>query len=309
MRIMVMGWLVLELTNSQLWVGLIAGLAGVPILLLSLIAGAVTDRSDKRRLLIITRIIPAAFTFLLAYMVTAGLIEPWHLILFALASGSIMAFAGPAKRTFVADLVERRHLFAANSLTATASNAGEIFGSAIAGYLIATRGVDAGFYVVGGLYIASVIFIARVRSRPQTRPVSEASLREDIVAGLRYARQTQPILGILLITAMAVFATAIFPLMPVYARDVLDVGASGFGIMSAALGAGFLVGSFLTVFAGNLPRKGLVLVTTGAMWDVSMAIFGFSRIFPLSVALIFIMGIRWCIFFHRFNYVASDPLK
>lgn len=297
MRIVVMGWLVLELTNSQFWVGLIAGLAGVPILILSLVAGAVTDRSDKKRLLIVTRIIPSAVTFLLAYLVTSELIEPWHLVLFALAGGSTMAFAAPAKRAFVADIVERRHLFAANSLSATASNAGEIFGSAIAGYLIATRGVDAGFYVVGGLYLIGVIFIARVRRRPQTRTVNETSIREDIVAGLKYTRQTQPILGILLITAVAVFATAIFPLMPVYARDVLNVGASGFGIMSAALGAGFLVGSFLTVFAGNIPRKGLLLVATGAVWDVSMALFGFSRIFPVSVALIFIQGVGGAFFF------------
>ena len=88
-----------------------------------------------------------------------------------------------------------------------------------------------------------------------------------------------------------VFAVAVIPLMPVYARDVLDVGASGFGILAASMGAGFVVGSLLTSLVGNIPRKGLALIVVAPMWDVPMAVFAFSTVFPLSAALLFIMGV------------------
>ena len=104
--------------------------------------------------------------------------------------------------------------------------------------------------------------------------------------------RTNPAIRVLLVLEMTtIFAVAIFPMMPVYARDVLDVGATGFGILSASLGAGFMVGSVIATTLGGVSRKFKIMLIFVTLWDGPMAIFAFSSIFPLSVTLVFIMGI------------------
>jgi predicted MFS family arabinose efflux permease len=119
----------------------------------------------------------------------------------------------------------------------------------------------------------------------------QGSILEDIWAGLAYALRTPPIPALLLIVIAEMPGGVIITLIPVYARDVLEVGPIGFGVLSASLGAGFLAGSMVATAVGDFPRKGLVLLVTAAMWDVSMATFAFSRVYPLSAALLFIMGV------------------
>ena len=297
-RLVVIGWLVLELTNSQFWVGLIAGIAGIPVLFLSLIGGALTDRGDRRLILAIGRVALSAVAFLTAYLVTADLVKLWHLVLLTLAGGSILAMINPARRAFVADVVERHQLFPANSIAGVARNVGEIYGPAIAGYLIASRGVDAPIYLIGGFYLISAVLLLRVNrnTSPGKTTERESAFVREILAGLRHARRNEPILGILITWSTIIFSTAVWPLIPVYARDVLEVGPTGLGLLSASIGAGFLVGSLLAVLAGNAPHKGKLTVISAAMWNVPMAIFGFSRLFPLSVCLVFVMGIGGSVF-------------
>ena len=297
LRLVVIGWLVLEMTNSQFWVGLIAGIAGIPVLLLSLIGGAVTDRGDRRLILVFGRVALSVVAFLTAYLVTAGLVKLWHLVFLTLAGGSILAMINPARRAFVADVVARHQLFFANAIAGVARNVGEIYGPAIAGYLIAARGVDTPMYLIGGFYLISAVLLLRVNETSYGKTTArESALIREILEGLGHARRKEPILGILIIWSTIIFSTAVWPLMPVYARDVLDVGPTGLGLLSASIGAGFLVGSLLAVLAGNAPHKGKLTVISAAMWNVPMAIFGFSRLFPLSVCLIFVMGVGGSIF-------------
>ena len=106
-----------------------------------------------------------------------------------------------------------------------------------------------------------------------------------------------------------IFVVALIPLLPVYARDVLDVGSSGFGILGSALGVGFLIGSIVISMAGDIPKKAVVLLIAGAFWDGPMIAFAFSRIFVLSVALVFVMGIGAAIWVNLTGDAASDVLK
>ena len=112
----------------------------------------------------------------------------------------------------------------------------------------------------------------------------------SIRAGLAYARRTPPITALLIIVLTQLPGSFVLPLIPTYARDILGVGVTGFGTLTALHAAGFLTG-FVLLSLGDIPKKGLVLVATGIMWDASMVAFGFSRVFPLSAALLFVMGV------------------
>ena len=191
----------------------------------------------------------------------------------------------------VADLVPQKRLFAASSLAAVAGNAGEIYGPAIAGYLIATQGVDAALFAIGLIYVVSTVLMVRVRTEPKTWPERNSTVLTDLLSGLKYVWETPPIRSLWLWASIPVFAMAIVPLMPVYARDVLDAGTTGYGVLAASLGLGFFAGSLLTTALGNLPRKGLALIAFGMMWDICMAAFAFPESMPLSMALLFGMGV------------------
>ena len=283
--------MVLQLTDSVLWVGVIVGIRAVPTTLLALFGGAVTDRLDRRAILVVTRSAMAALGLLTGFLVSAGLIEAWHLLLIGVAAGAALAFSGPAWRAMVVDLVGRERALTGNALNEVAGSVGEILGPAIAGFLIAWTDVAVVYYLAGAIYVASVMLTLRMRHRTQPSARPKRSILDDVRDGLAYARRTPGIPAMLAIASTTIFVVALIPLLPVYARDVLDVGSSGFGIMASALGVGFLVGSILISMAGDIPRKAVVLLIAGAFWDGPMVAFAFSRIFVLSVALVFVMGI------------------
>ena len=240
---------------------------------------------------------------MIALLIGIELLEVWHLIAIVLLMGFAMSIAGPAQLALTADLVEERQLLAANSLGAMANNAGEILGSAIAGYLIATVGVGSTFYTIGVLYLVSVLLMLRVRgSTTIAQPQLDGGERggstylRDIAVAIEFVRNSQPLSRLLVMVAIGMFSTAIFPLMPVYARDVLNVGAAGYGILGGAMGCGFIAGSLTSTALGNVMGRGTAIVVFAIIWDLSMAAFGFSRVFALSVALVFIMGIGGAVF-------------
>ena len=244
-----------------------------------------------------------ALAFTIALLIGIELLEVWHLIAIVLLMGFAMSIAGPAQLALTADLVEERQLLAANSLGAMANNAGEILGSAIAGYLIATVGVGSTFYTIGVLYLVSVLLMLRVRGPTMiAQPQLDGGERggstylRDIAVAIEFVRNSQPLSRLLVMVAIGMFSTAIFPLMPVYARDVLNVGAAGYGILGVAIGCGFLTGSLTSTALGSVMGRGTAIVIFAKVWDLSMAAFGFSRVFALSVALVFTMGLGGAVF-------------
>ena len=291
LRMTTRDWLVLELTDSQLWVGLAGGIGAVPIVILAAMGGAVSDMMDRRRTVMVAWMVQAVLSFSIAYLITAGLIQAWHLLLFSIAFGATMAFDAPALLALVVDLARGRRVFAANGLFFSTATIAAIAGPPVAGYLIAAHGIDTAYYAVGAAIVASVVLMWRVRAPAARRSAAAGSVFASIAAGLAYARRTPPIAAVLAIVMTRLVAGFIMPLIPVYARDVLGVGVSGFGVLMALHAIGFLVGSAAASLVGDVPRKGLIIVGTAVAWDVLMVAFGFSRSFPLSVGLLFVMGI------------------
>ena len=307
-------WVMYDLTGSNLWVGLVSGIRALPILVFPIFAGAIADRFDKRKLLAFVRIGLAIVSIIQALLIALDILEPWHMLALALAAGTVVAFAMPAFWAYIADLVSPRALPRATALIMMGENAGEMVGPVMVGWVIATAGADWAYGIIASIYLLGAVFIlnaplgraSRVsparggnvrRTKGDSQPHDTAqedkpSYYESVKQGIAFARKS-PVLPWLFImnASVNVFGVAVFPLMPEYATKILDVGAVGFGVMSAALGIGLAVGSLIIAIAG-LPRRVIwIIIVASFVWDFCMIGFGFSRIYPLTLAILFIMGI------------------
>lgn len=290
LRQVAMGWAALTLTNSQFWVGLVIGIPGLTMVLFAPLAGVAVDRYDRRNLLVWVRLLFVVFALPLGVLALFDLLELWHLVAASLAVGAVRAFSFPALRAFITDLVGRERVLTANALTGSSSSAGELAGPITAGLLITSLGIGSIFVGVAVAFGMCGLLILRVRSIP-VRERSDESLVTQVRQGISYVVETPPLPALLVVTLTQLPAAAVIPLLPTYADSVLGVGASGYGIMSGALGAGFLFGSLATTTILDFPKKGLALIVTALLWDVASIVFGFSRSYPLSLAMLFLMGV------------------
>ena len=289
-RVLATSWLVLELTDSPLWIAVVPAVGSVPALALTLFGGVVADRMERRTLMMAGRSAQVLLLFAVAIGVASDAIELWHLLLVSVAVGAAVAFLGPAWMSIIVDLVGKGRLVAGNALSSVSVNVANIAGPALGGYLIATSGLASPFYAGFAAYIASVALLLGTRRRAVQPRQPAASILTDLTDGVRYAAGEPGIRAIMLILVFAVFGVAIFPLLPVYARDVLHSGPGGYGTLVASMGVGALAGSIIMSFRAELPKKGLGMVVSAAVWDIAMVGFAFSTSFPLSVVLLFVMG-------------------
>jgi MFS family permease len=290
LRIAAQSWLAFELTDQQLWVGLANAVRVIPIFALSLFGGVVTDRFDRRYILLTVRGGLAAVVFITAWLVVTDAIAPWHLIVLSMAIGAIVSFGSPAYYAIMYDLAGRARLWVANSMAAVVSNAGAIAGPVMAGAVMAASGAGPVYFFASGLYLSGAAGVLLIRTGRPVAGEKKGPVLGELAAGLRYVRANPQIAWALAVTGAAFAHSAIHPLLPFYARDVLGRGAGGYGFLAGAFGAGLFAGSLLPTVLPDVKRKGLAVLAVTLTWDAAMALFGFSRIFEVSLVLMFMIG-------------------
>ncbi len=291
MRNVVQSWLALELTDSQAWVGVINGSPAVAIITLGLIGGVASDRWPKRDILLWVRIGLGLVNFAVGYLVMIDVISIWHLLFLSLAQGGAIAFGMPASQTIVQDIVGRNRLLTAVSLNQSLSTIGGIAGPALGGALLGIMGVAPVYFLISAIYIPAIYATWRIKTRTRVERTSNTSAITDIKEALVYVRSSPPLRILVVLNVLGLVAGFIFPIIPVYARDVLDVGESGFGILMAAFGVGALVGGLGLAFIGNVKHKGWLLMLAVVIGDPAVILFGFSRDFYFSTVLLFLFGV------------------
>lgn len=285
-------WVVLELTGSQLWIGLVAGVRTIPIMGFAFAGGAIADRFARRTLMIAGGFLIASASAIVAVLIQSNTIEPWHLVVMSIAGGVGGAIYGPAFYSLIADIVRSDRLSNANGLLSVAQTTGEMLGPMIVGLVIAASGAPTVFWLVVAGNAAGLLLLIRVREPERKTEKSKASFKSQLLEGLSYAKNTPPLLWLtLLLIGQNLFAVAIFPLMPVYAEDVLEIGPTGFGLMGGFFGAGMLLGAVFVSMYGVHNRHAIVMLLMGLVWDVSMVIFAFSDSVALSMSCLFAMGL------------------
>ncbi len=291
MRNVVQSWLALELTDSQAWVGVINGSPAAAIILLSLIGGVASDRWPKRDILLWVRLGLGLVNFVVGYLVMIDAISIWHLLFLSLAQGGAIAFGMPASQTIVQDIVGRGRLLSAVSLNQSLSTVGGIAGPAAGGALLGLFGVAPVYFVITAIYIPAIYATWRIKTRTRVERPPNSNAIADIKEALVYVRSSPPLRILVALNTLGLIAGFIFPIIPIYARDVLEVGESGFGILMAAFGVGALVGGLGLAFVGNVKHKGWLLMLAVVIGDPTSILFGFSRDFYFSTGLLFLFGV------------------
>jgi MFS family permease len=254
-------WLVLTLTNSPAALGLIGVCQFGPTLILGLPAGVLVDRLPKRRLLMATQIATVAISGVLALLVAADRVVLWQIYVAAIALGIVSAVDMPARQAFVVDLVGEDDLMNAIALNSALFNTTRVAGPALAGLLLAAFGPAICFILNAVSYIPVIVGLGAMRTQGWPKLGGEAgSHAERLREGLAYVRTSPAVrLPIILAGLMAIFGMNFGVWAPLLARDALQIGASGFGLLMSSLGVGSLAGALMLAFTGRRPSPRVML--------------------------------------------------
>jgi len=294
MQMLAQNYLIYDMTGRALVIGYVSAASGGSILLLSLLGGAIADRAGKRNLLAMTQAAIAIFTLVLAVLISTGAIEVWHLMAGAILIGVTAAFNMPARQSFVPELVGKRELMNALALTAGGMNLSRVAAPALAGVLIAMVGVGTVYYIKTAAYVVFVIILLMIPVMGHASSQSRTSVLGAMREGLVYIKHNRVILTLLVMALVPVaFGMPYVFLLPVFQKDVLNVGASGLGYLMSATGVGAVVGALFVASLGDFKRKGLLLLAAGVAFGISLVLFAFLSSmgsFPLALASLFLVG-------------------
>jgi MFS family permease len=291
MQTVAQGWLVLLLTNSPFYVGVVSALGSMGVLLFTLYAGVVADRTDKRRAIVITQALQMLHAFALAALVWTDTVTVGSVMALAAFLGVVSAFDIPIRQSFVVEMVGKDDLINAIALNSSVFNATRVVGPALAGLVIGNAGV-AWCFLLNGLSYLAVIRNLVVMTLPVRAPTAGPA---SAWAGLReiasYVRSDVRVSALVTLTALlSIFGFPVLTLMPVFARDVLRVGAEGYGALMAAVGLGAMAGALAVAAFGRRLPSGRLQLAGGTAFGVLVALFAASRSFPLAVGLLALAG-------------------
>jgi len=292
MQSVAMPWLALQLTHSGLLVGLVLAAQFVPILLGGPLGGVLADRERKRTILVTTQALFMVPSFVLFAVSATGHAQYWMVIVAAFASGTINLFDVPARQSFIIEMVGREDLVNAIALNSSVFNASAAIGPAIAGFVIAAVGLPICFLANSLSYVAAVVTLLLMRDLPSVVPQHQVlAFLPRLAEGASYARH-HPVVGMLLlaVAVFSLFAMNRLTLIPLFADQVLHVGAPGFGLLLGSMGVGSLIGALTLAFFPTLgadPRRQLWMAI---IWVGALLVFSISRVFVLSMAALFIAG-------------------
>lgn len=284
-------WLVLDLSGSPFALGFVSTLQFLPFTLLSLFGGLIADRLPKRRLLIVTQIIGLIQATIFAVLVASGQIQIWHIYVLAIIQGISNAIDNPVRQAIAVEVVGKEELVNAVALNSVQFNAARILGPAVAGIVIGRVGTAPALFVNAASFLAAIIGLAlmnpaeffSVPRRTVGHPVKQ------LFEGVSYAWRTPIVLLALLVVAfIGTFGYNFNTVLPLLARFVLKTDAEGFGIMTAAFGAGSLLGALRTAVNDRVSVRRLLLASAG--FSLILGLLAITPIFVLALVLLAALG-------------------
>jgi MFS family permease len=303
MQTTALGWLVLDLTESPALLGLTSAVGMSPNLVLALVAGVLADRVDRLRLLVATQAAGGLLAATLAILVTTSLVEFWHVLVIALLAGCASALGLPAFQAIVSTLVDRSAIGNAVALNSAQFNLGRIIGPTAAGAAIAAGGLALAFWANALAFFVVVLVLLSIRLRsPAAMVRAEAGLWANLIDGIDLVRRDRTVRTLVLLAGVpALFILNYLVLMPVYARDILDVGASGLGLLTAAVGVGALAGALTVAVLRPGGGSGLLALAGLTASSVAVIVFALSRWLPLSLVALAALGAAQVAYFATTN--------
>ncbi|TWH48000.1 MFS transporter [Sporomusa sp. KB1] len=300
-------WLAYTLTNSPFLLSLIGILQFTPMLLLSLFAGVIIDKSSKKKILIVTQSASLIITLILAILVWTGKIQYWHILVMATALGIVNTIDMPSRQSMVIELVGEEDLMNGIALNSMAFNLARIIGPAIAGLVMGYAGIAVCFFINAISFAAVLISLFFIKIKPvERKPKNNTNVLEEIKDGLRYIYHKDSLLYTVVVLAIiGTFAPNFNVLVPVFAKEILKQNEAGFGILMSFLGLGSFLGAmFIATLSKSGPQK-FVIYIVPLIVGIALIITGYTNAYLVTGILLSITGF----FFIAFTSSANSTLQ
>src|SRR2546428_5004795 len=284
MQMMAQGWVMSTLTNKAILLGLVSFAAGLPTIVFTPTGGSAADRLDKRKILVGTQIAQILFAIALGWLILTHRIQIWHVIFFASLLGITIAFEMPAISALVPELVKRDDIAAAVALDRSVFHGSRLVGPSLAGLFVGWWGAASAFFANSLSFVALIVALISLPKRPVGTAEEEEQRRSGFVEGLRYVRSNRIIVSmIMLIACNTIFVfPAISPAMlPLYVRNVLQLGPSDLGWLMAVSGTGAFLGAIGLL---SVARERRLRFMSGNVLAIAFGVFCMSRSHSFLVA-------------------------
>lgn len=286
-------WLVYRITGSQTSLGLVTFANFLPVLLFSLFMGVLVDRFPRRNLIILSQTWFMVLALALAALTWSGHIRFWHILLLSLLLGAANALDMPARQAFVVEMVDgdKRDIMNAIGLNSTLFNLARIIGPAIGGVVVARLGEAPAFAINAITFLAVITALLLMRLPPPVLTDRNTNPLDNLKSGLRYLVGERAIFGLVAMVALfSMIGFGALNLLPVFAKDILKIGAEGFGRLLAAQGMGALLGALTLILLGDQVPKGRMLLLARVLIGPAIIGLALSRNVTLSMGLMVVIG-------------------
>jgi MFS family permease len=281
---------VYHLSGSSLQLGLTGFFQALPHIVMGLFAGVLADAFDRKKVILGTHFLHLGPSIALGYLTMSGAIQVWHIYVFSIVSGFIEVFSWPARSAIVANLVPMSYLMNAITLTSMVLQSSFLFGPAIAGLLIDHVGLASTYFVSAGLFAPAILAILAMRAsgvpHGERRSVSIKSMLE----GVKFIWIERIILSLFLLDFGVTLVGFYRPILPIFASDVFNMGATGLGALYGAPAIGSLLGSTAVLMSGDFKRKGALAVIAALFFAGGLMLLGVSQHFYMAVAAVVLLG-------------------
>ena len=284
------GWLIFELTGSELMVGVGAAARMLPFFLLGLLSGAIADRWDRRMLVQVGTLGASAVALVMALLLLGGLENVWVVVALVAALGCTFAFVLTVRQTFTYDIVGPEYALNGLALGAMAMQGGGIAGSLVSGAVIEAAGAGWQFAAAAVCYLLSALATLTIRDPGRSIRPAAASVLQNLAGYVRLLRNYRLLLVLMLLTAATeILGFTHMTLLPVFAKEVLHVGPTGLGVMTAARQGGGLLGLWVLAALGGVGKKGLMMFATATGFGAGLMAFSLSgNIYSFIGVLLFV---------------------
>ena len=294
MQMITRGWLILRLTDdSPLALVAVMVSFSLPMTFMSPVGGALADRLPRRSLVIMSQTGNAVMTIIIGLLDVTGIVNFWQVMAIGFINGSLMAFNMPSRQAILSEIVPEKSLMNAISLNNSGMNLTRIVGPALAGFLILFIGTHGVFFIVGGIYVFSVISTLMIDAGRTPASSSRKGVGGDIKEGLAYVAADPGRKGlVILMLITTLFGFSFWGLLPAWAREALDVQSDGLGILMTIMGVGALFGTLgLASLPGLSRRRGLILLGCTIIWGVGLAAFSQTTLYWAAVPFLLLIGV------------------
>lgn len=285
------GWLLFDITSSPFYLGLFSSLRMVLLLCFFVLGGLMSDRWERRRVMLWIQVISALTALALALLVSFQAIQVWHIFVLGAITSTTWAFEQPVRQALIPQLVAREDLVNALALNAVVWNGAGLLGPSLVGISVGRIGIDGCFYINVVSYLAVIGALIRMHVPAHKMDGQRATVLQSLSDGFSYVRRERVISTFLLVSSIFnIFGRSFITLLPVFAKEILRIGASGLGFIAAAPGLGTIIGSLSLAALGRVEARRSILVAILLAFSVALFIFAATGDFRIAFISLVLVG-------------------